>query len=56
MKPRKPAPGPSLPKPEHWVPVEGRPHLFRDANSHPDPRYQRLKYNPPTPPIWYGVP
>lgn len=34
---------------ENWVPVDGKPHLWRDANSHPDPAMQRLKYAPPVP-------
>lgn len=36
---------------ERWVPVEGKPHLWRDVNSHPDPAHQRMKYTPPTPTI-----
>jgi len=45
------------PAAEHWVPVPGKPHLWRDENSHPDPAHQRMKYAPPIPlPPWLFVP
>ena len=38
-------------KPEHWVPTGTKPGMLRDANSHPDPAFQRRKYIPPAPTI-----
>ena len=42
--------GPPIRKPEpvlpEWVPVEGKPHLWRNTKT------DRFEYRPPTPPLF----
>jgi hypothetical protein len=47
--PKRASNGAKKPIGERWVPVEGKPYLYRDANSHADPAHQRMKYVPPDP-------